>query len=140
MVMTRMWDGRGPARGPSPPLKTAIWCTGCKPQHAIFIKISYPAAVRSVGQSRRLSGLHIRLFFAFPQTQALPCRNVSPDSEMPSPNQTQSLWSTNAHPRQGGFPSFQPRPCSVCGTEQVYRPSEVFIGSLPQIWKGEALR
>jgi hypothetical protein len=31
-------------------------------------------------------------------------------------------------------------PCTVCGTRQVYRPSEVFIGSLPQIWKGEALR
>jgi hypothetical protein len=30
--------------------------------------------------------------------------------------------------------------CSVCGTKQIYRPSEVFIGALPQIWKGEALR
>ena len=28
-------------------------------------------------------------------------------------------------------------PCGVCGTRQVYRPSEVFIGSLPQIWKHE---
>jgi len=31
-------------------------------------------------------------------------------------------------------------PCSVCGARQVYRPSEVFIGSLPQVWKGQALR
>jgi hypothetical protein len=31
-------------------------------------------------------------------------------------------------------------PCVVCGTKQVYRPSEVFIGSLPQVWKGEAVR
>jgi hypothetical protein len=40
-----------------------------------------------------------------------------------------------------GVPALPARvPCSVCGTRQVYRPSEVFIGSLPQIWKGEALR
>jgi hypothetical protein len=31
-------------------------------------------------------------------------------------------------------------PCVVCGTKQVYRPSEVFIGSMPQVWKGEAVR
>jgi hypothetical protein len=31
-------------------------------------------------------------------------------------------------------------PCVVCGTKQVYRPCEVFIGSLPQVWKGEAVR
>src|ERR1700757_388276 len=26
-------------------------------------------------------------------------------------------------------------PCSVCGARQVYRPSEVFFGSVPQVWK-----
>ncbi len=31
-------------------------------------------------------------------------------------------------------------PCGVCGARQVYRPSEVFIGSLSQVWKGQALR
>jgi hypothetical protein len=29
--------------------------------------------------------------------------------------------------------------CSVCGTKRVYRPSEVFIGNPPRIWKREAL-
>jgi hypothetical protein len=40
-----------------------------------------------------------------------------------------------------GIPVLPARvPCSVCGIKQVYRPSEVYIGSLRQIWKGEALR
>jgi hypothetical protein len=30
-------------------------------------------------------------------------------------------------------------PGSVCGTKRVYRPSEVFIGSPPRIWKQEAM-
>jgi hypothetical protein len=30
-------------------------------------------------------------------------------------------------------------PCSVCGTKRVYRPSEVFIGNPPRIWKQEAM-
>ena len=30
-------------------------------------------------------------------------------------------------------------PCSVCGTKRVYRPSEVFIGNPPRIWKQGAM-
>jgi hypothetical protein len=52
----------------------------------------------------------------------------------------QSLRSQDTQPHSG-VPVLAARvPCSVCGARQVYRPSEVFFGSLPQVWKGEALR
>ena len=81
-----------------------------------------------------------RLLFAFPHPPALTCG-------MPVLIRTrQALVNCKACGAKApsltrGVPVLPVRvPCSVCGARQVYRPSEVFFGSLPQVWKGEALR
>jgi hypothetical protein len=67
----------------------------------------------------------------------LGCRNASPHPNTPTAGQNAKAEPKPPSPTRG-VPVLPAKvPCTVCGARQVYRPSEVFVGSLPRVWKRE---